>query len=143
MSVFLDLLNSLAGGSPTRVKGVRRHPRGAANVHRNGVRRVRPDTTPLMQRRGWKRRGNTWTGHYVSSYGTFGGKLERRGDVFEVLIKNPPDVVANHKRFICFHRRSGGWWSVHLHDQPTDGDPNAVVAYIERLLAEAYALARK
>lgn len=122
------------------VKGVTVHTvTSPSNVVRHDVRHVRPDTTPLIEQRGWRRRGNIWSGHYATRFGTWPGRIEKRGDVFHVLIKRPPDEVRYSGRFQCFARVKGKWWSIHLHDNPVDGDPSAVVAYVERLLHQSFA----
>ncbi len=116
------------------VRGVHRHPSITCKVVRHNVKHVRPNTTPLIEQRGWKHQRNRWTGHYATKFGTWPGRIEKRGDIFQVYIHRPPAEVRNSGRFQCFSKRSGGWWNIHLHDNPCDGDPSAVVAYVERLL---------
>lgn len=99
------------------------------------VTRIEPDTTPLIDQRGWKKNRNTWSGPYATKYGTWHGRIERRGDVFDVLINKPPPEVQEHsKRFQCFSKQERGWWKIHLHTNPVDGDPSAIIDYVERLL---------
>ena len=90
---------------------------------------VRRATKTLMQQRGWK---NTWagyTGHYAASgYGTWPGKIEQAGGgALRVFIRNPPTVLQRHPKWGCFHKHDdSGWYRIHLHTNPVDGDPNAV-----------------
>lgn len=121
---------------PSTVRGVHLHASASTNVTVNGVRRVGPDTTPLIEKRGWKRNGNTWRGSFVTTVGTWPGRIERRGDILEVFIRQPPNAITSHPKWQCFHKRPNGWWWVHLHTQPHDQDPSAVIAYMERMLAE-------
>lgn len=114
-----------------------------ANVVRHDVRHVRPDNTSLLKKRGWKQYGNTWIGHYATVKGTWPGRIERRGDIFVVLIKNPPPEVEHSGRIQCFSEHGGGWWDVHLHTNPVDGDVNAIVDYVERLLHRAFRNAKR
>ena len=133
------LINSDQPSQPRTTKRVTVHSVTApANVVRHDVKHVRPDTTPLIEKRGWKRRDNIWTGDFATRYGTWPGRIERRGDIFNVLIKHPPPVVEHSGRIQCFADQGGGWWSIHLHDNPVDGDPNAVVDYVERLLHRSF-----
>ncbi|MCH9808442.1 MAG: hypothetical protein K0U74_11970 [Alphaproteobacteria bacterium] len=120
-----------------RVKGVRVHDQMPTNVVRNGIRRVKRDTTPLVELRGWSKSSNTWKGHYATHVGTWPGQIEQRGDVFRVLIHNPPEQVRGHAKFGCFHKRKNGWWSIHLHTNPIDRDVSAVIGFVERILAES------
>ena len=94
-SDFLQFWKALTGGinsDPAHrqrsvVKGVTVHTvTSPSNVIRHDVKHVRPDTTPLIEQRGWRRRGNTWAGSYATRYGTWPGRIERRGDIFHVFI---------------------------------------------------------
>lgn len=128
---FRDWWRAVTTPKPARVV---RHPPPLP-----GRRIVHPDTTPLLQQRGWSKRGNTWHGHYATPYGTYPGRIEKRGHRLRPYIKNPPPQIQDHRKWACFHRERGGWWWVHLHTNPRDGDYNAVLAYIERILIEALA----
>ncbi len=136
-----------APGVTTKTKGVLRHaPSPPPNVVRDGVRHVKRDTTPLVVQRGWTRRGNIWSGFYATKFGTWQGEIERRGDIFEPRIKSPPTAMQAHPKWQCFHKRTGGWWAIHLHTNPVGADDAAVsstIAYVERLLHEAITTARK
>lgn len=156
-----DVAEALGGSSVTRrVPGVERQvllPRNPSAptrvtkhqqtspriVARNGTKFVPRDTTPLIEKRGWKKRGNCWRGHYASRQGTYEGAIERRGDIFHVQIKRPPAEVQLHTKWVCFHRASNGWWSIHLHHNPRDHDPSSIVAYVERVLAESFTNAKR
>lgn len=99
---------------------------------------VMRNTTPLSVKRGWKKSRNTWTGSYATFKGTWKGRIERRGDVIDVFIKQPPPEVRGHKRFICFHKHKAGWWKIHLHTQPVNAnDFDSVIAYVEQLLTQS------
>jgi len=103
------------------------------------------DRTSLLQRRGWTSTGHdSFTGHFATNHGTWPGRIERAGDVFRVLIHDPPtEVVAKHAKWACFSKQHGGWWNINIRTNPIDRDPNAVCFYVEQLLAEAFALAGK
>lgn len=137
MGIFSRLISVPDPTKPRPAKGVVRHPSPSKKVVRNNVRHVRRDSTPLAQQRGWKRSGNTWNGSYATSFGTWDGKIEKRGDIFDVFIKKPPTQVQNHSKWACFSRRKYGWWLIHLHNNPADGDVSAIILYVERLLTEA------
>ncbi|MGH1419405.1 MAG: hypothetical protein ACRBCJ_11160 [Hyphomicrobiaceae bacterium] len=137
MGFFSFLFSQPAQSQPRPVKGVVRHNSPSPKVVRNGVRHVRRDTTPLFQQRGWKQSGNKWRGSYSTSFGTWDGKIEKHGDVFDVMIKKPPAQIQNHSKWQCFSKRKNGWFNIHLHDNPVDGDVSAVILYVERMLTEA------
>lgn len=124
----------------TTVRGVHLHAPVPKNITINGVRRVGPSTTLLAVTRGWQRRGDTWYGSYITKVGTWDGKIEKRGDVFEPFIRNIPTAIRSHPKFVCFHQKPREWFWVHLHEQPRDQDVtanvSAIIAYMERLLAE-------
>ena len=100
---------------------------------------VARDNTSLMQRRGWKSNGGRkFTGDYATKFGTFPGEIRNSFSEWQVFIKNPPrSLVSKHPKACCMHARDGGWYLLHLHQEPCDNDPNAIVAYVERLLTEA------
>jgi hypothetical protein len=101
---------------------------------------VRRITTTLLEQRGWQKRWGAWTGPYATRFGTWPGKIEQAGGgALRVFIHKPPACLQSHSRWPCFHRHGrNGWWSVNLHHQPTDGDPNAVIRYIEQIISEAF-----
>jgi len=103
------------------------------------------DRTSLLQKRGWTSTSrNSFTGHFATKHGTWPGRIERAGDVFRVLIHDPPtEVVAKHPKWSCFSKQHDGWWNINIRTQPIDRDPNAVCFYVEQLLAEAFALVGK
>lgn len=145
MSFFRILKAAATGnsGAVTTTEGGRCPPSGTPQPKivrpAKSVKQITPDTTPLLKKRGWKKSllNDEWSGHYVTSKGTFPGRIERRGDAFYPYIKNPPKQVTRHHKYQCFHKRAGGWWWVHLHTQPKNNDPSAVLTYMERLLTEA------
>ena len=101
------------------------------------------DTTPIWVLRGWKRSDRTYTGPYATKYGTWHGSIRATPDNMSVLIYNPPDVLCRHPAWHCFHPRSDKWWAVHLAQPPINGDVNAVILYVERLIVESYRIAGK
>ena len=120
------------------VKGVVRHPRRHAQVTGRNVRVVGPKTTSLLEQRGWTKRGSSWRGSYVTPVGTWSGRIEKRGDIFLPFIYKPPRAVMNHRKFICFHKRSRGWFWIHLQNQPDYGeDPSGIILCVERILTQA------
>lgn len=137
MGTIRVVIDHLLKPQPRPTKGVVRHPSPSSKVVRNDVRHVRRNTTPVAEQRGWKRSRNTWHGSYATSFGTWDGKIEKRGDVFNVLIKRPPTQIQNHPKWQCFSKRQRGWFDIHLHDNPVDGDVSAIIIYVERLLTEA------
>lgn len=134
----MNLFQQLFGGAPSKVV---RHPnpkvvRHNRQGHSSG-KLVTRDSTPLAVRRGWRQRGQSWTGSYATLAGTFPGSIERRGDRFVVHIKNPPDDMRSHPKWACFSRRSKGWWNINMNTNPVDKDVSAIILYVERILAEA------
>ena len=115
---------------------------------RSKVRRIVPsyhgntvklDTTPLSRQRGWVQKNNRYSGYYVTKYGTWFGGIEQRGDRFRVYIENPPMTeLRRHSRWPCFHRMQHDWWEISLHTGPKDGDVNAIIRYVERLIHESF-----
>jgi hypothetical protein len=97
-------------------------------------------TATLMERRGWKKGWGAWAGPYATSYGTWSGKIEDAGGrALRVFIRNPPACLQAHAKWGCFHSHDdNGWWRIHLHHQPVDGDPNAVIRYVEQLIVESF-----
>lgn len=138
MGFFSFLFSLPTQSQPRPVKGVVRHSSPSSKVVRNGIRHVHRDTTPLVKQRGWKRWGGKWHGSYATSFGTWDGKIEQRGDTFDVLIKKPPPQIRKHKKWECFSKRRYGWFNVHLHHNPVDNDVSAVILYVERILTEAH-----
>ena len=105
---------------------------------------VKRDATSLLQQRGWRQTRNLYSGPYATAYGVWLGLIEHAGDCFRVLIKNPPvDIVKAHPKWTCFSRDQHGWWRVDLAVNPVDGDVNAVIHYVERLLTESFKRAGK
>ncbi len=124
---------------PATASRVHKHPTTPPpNVIRCGVRHVRRDTTPLVTQRGWRQNKNTWRGSYATKFGTWPGRIQKRGDIFYVTIRKPPPEMQAHRKWICFSKvSSSGWYSIHLHDNPINSDVSAVILYVERLLTEA------
>ena len=140
MSISRALRNAIFGAPPPPPKVRRvRPPRPT-----RGVKLVKPSRKSLIAERGWRRSFNTWQGHYANKYGTWPGRIQKRGDIFEVFIKRPPPEVQNYSgRFQCFSKRSGGWWNIHLHRNPASGDPSDVLRYVEQLLHRSITRARR
>ena len=84
-----------------------------------GVKLIKPNQKPIIVQRGWRRTGfNTWKGHYATKYGTWPGRIEKRGDIFDVYIKKPPPEVRRYSgRFQCFLKTQ--WWLVE-HSSPQE-----------------------
>jgi hypothetical protein len=98
-------------------------------------------TATLMQQRGWGRARfcSGWAGPYATRYGTWPGTIEKAGDTFRIFIQNPPADMQHHPKWPCFHKHDeSGWWRIHLHTNPADGDPNAVIRYVEQILTECF-----
>ena len=98
-------------------------------------------TASLMDQRGWKKTSAGWTGPYATRHhGTWLGNIEKAGGTLRVFIHNPPPSMRAHPKWACFHNHVGGWWRIHLHTNPVDGDPNAVIRYVEQILTESFKL---
>jgi hypothetical protein len=96
-------------------------------------------TTTLMEQRGWKQvEPGVFAGPYATRHGTWDGEIERAADTLRVFIYDPPARMRRHPKWPCFHSADGGWYRIHLHTNPVDGDPNAVVRYVEQLITESY-----
>jgi hypothetical protein len=108
----------------------RRPVRGGSALDRN------PHGAPGLEKKGW----GAWSGPYATSYGTWPGKIEDAGGrTLRVFIHNPPACLQSHPKWGCFHNHdANGWWRIHLHHQPIDGDPNAVIRYVEQLIVESF-----
>lgn len=104
---------------------------------------VARQSTSLLNERGWKQLGDSYSGPYaLKKRGTWQGRIEKRGDIFTPLIKNPPEVVRLHPKFHCFHQTDDrGWWRIHLQRQPADAHPASVIAYVEQILEASFRLA--
>lgn len=139
---LVKVIRGLLGDSsqePNRpeVNGVTVNTVTPAKVKRLDVKVVLPDDTPALEQRGWRKRDNTWHGHYVlKQVGTFEGRIEKRGDIYYPFIRRPPQQIKNSPKFSCLHPQEKGWWWIHLHENSTD-DPGSIVLYIERLLHQA------
>lgn len=101
---------------------------------------IAPSNLSVLEQRGWRRSGNTYSGPYATPYGTWHGHLEDAGGYFRCYIHKPPiHALAYHPKLPCFSDAgSGGWWRVNLAMSPIDGDPNAIVLHVERFLTEAH-----
>jgi hypothetical protein len=133
-SVVRGFLGALIGASSTPKVARVATPHGA--VVRN--------TESIMQQRGWQAHGKGFSGPYATPLGTWAGHIVKEADRFRVYIKNPPmHLIEKHPTRACFHDGKGGWWSIHLHTEPVDGDINSVIAYIERVLREAATMSRR
>ena len=105
---------------------------------------VKRSTATLMDQRGWTalRDRAGWAGPYATPQGTWPGTIEKVGGTdLRVFIKNPPETLRRHHKWACFHQHgSDGWYTVHLATNPIDGDPNAVIHYLEALIVAAHKL---
>lgn len=115
-----------------------------APVARGSAGMVERDNTPLWLARGWRRSGETYTGPYaVKGLGTWPGSIQRRGDTFLVLIHDPPQEMRRHPKWGCVHPHSGGWQYIHLAVPPADRDVSSVIYFVEKMLADSFAIAGK
>jgi len=81
---------------------------------------------------------NGWAGPYATRDGTWPGNIQQAGDTLRIFVKNPPSAMQQHPKWPCFHKHdNSGWWRIHLHTYPVDGDPNAIIRYVEQILTEA------
>jgi hypothetical protein len=102
---------------------------------------VRPDNTPLHQKRGWIRRSNIYQGYFRTRYGAWRGEIERHGDKFKVFIYSPPrEQLSKHSRWQCFHQEGRDKWRIHLAVNPKDGDVGAIVFFVEKLVIDSFRL---
>ena len=98
-------------------------------------------TATLMDQRGWTKTWRAWNGPFATRYGTWPGRVEDAGGTLRVFIRNPPTGMQHHPKWPCFHKHDErGWWRIHLHTSPVDGDPNAVIRYVEQILTESFKL---
>lgn len=106
---------------------------------------IRPNDISLLQQRGWRRRGNQYTGPFATPFGTWHGRVEAAGDILRCYIKDPPvSVVSGHHKWPCFSRDGpDGWFRIHLTVSPCDRDVSAVILYVERVMIESYRRAGK
>jgi hypothetical protein len=102
---------------------------------------VQPDNTPLLQKRGWSVKGNTYRGYYRTRFGAWAGTIVRQGDIFKVLIENPPmEQIKKHTRNACFHHEKNGTWRINLAVNPKDQDVSAIIYYVEKVINESFML---
>lgn len=117
--------------------------RSKSNVTRIAAPRgaVARSTATLMEQRGWKQTNVGWAGPFATRYGTWPGSFEKAGDTVRIFIRNPPTVLRKHPKWPCFHQHGdGGWYRIHLHTNPIDGDANAVIRYVEQIITESFKL---
>ena len=102
---------------------------------------VQPDNTPLYLKRGWSKKGNVYQGYYRTVYGARKGRIERRGDKYNVFIFKPPiKQLRNHSRWACFYQESGDKWRINLAVNPKDRDIGAIILYVEKVIIESFCL---
>ena len=103
------------------------------------TRAVKPDNTPLYLKRGWTTNRNKYQGYYRTIYGAWRGEIIRRGDKFNVFIFKPPkEQIKKHSRWPCFHKVKNDKWRIDLAKNPKDGDPSAIIFYVERIVIESF-----
>ncbi len=96
---------------------------------------VKPINTSFYIQRGWIHSGNGYYGYFKSRYGAWAGEIVRRGDIYEVFIIDPPvNQLKNHHHWMCFHESDGNKYSIHLIEQPVNGDVGAIILFVERLI---------
>jgi hypothetical protein len=92
---------------------------------------------PYWQERGWKRRGQTYEGRYVTPFGAFTGSISQQSSTdIQFYIQHPPDCIFNSSHATCFQPRSKGWFFVHMSTRPKDVSSGIVT--IERLLTDCF-----
>jgi hypothetical protein len=106
---------------------------------RSGSRMVvQRNPLPYWKERGWQKKGDTYRGSYRTPFGQWPGRvtLSPAGRV-EVFIRNPPPVLEDHPHWICFNKRTGGWYFVHPSERVAD--VSAGILGLEKTIMEAYA----
>jgi hypothetical protein len=102
---------------------------------------IRPDNTPLYIKRGWTLKGNTYRGYYRTRFGAWAGTIVRQGDLFKVLIQDPPmEKIQKHSRRGCFSQEKGNTWRINLAVNPKDRDVSAIIYYVEKVINESFML---
>jgi hypothetical protein len=117
--------------------------RAKSNVTRIATPRgtVVRSSSPLMQQRGWQQTRTGAEGPFATRYGTWPGRIENAGDTLRVSMRDPPPSLRNHPKWPCFHKHgNAGWYRIHLATNPVDGDPNAVIRYVEQIITESFKL---
>ena len=95
---------------------------------------------PITEQRGWRLKSGAWSGSYATRHGTWHGHIQRAGSEQRVLIYDPPAELRRHHKWVCFHADANGWFRIHLHRPPIDGDPSSIILYVERLIEESFKL---
>jgi hypothetical protein len=102
------------------------------------------ETPSLFVKRRWTHEGNTYKGYYRTSHGACKGEIVRKGDKFQVIIKDAPKKqLSTHPHHACIDDVGKNAVSVHLNKQPKNNDVGAIVLYVETLIDESYRHYRK
>jgi len=130
----MGLFESLFSSPPPAVRKV--------TVKARSKKLVELDKRPLWVREGWKRQGSVCSGEIRGHRGSCICLIEKKGDVFRVWVRYPPRGAFNHWHAGCLRAEKNGWYTLHLAQQPRDGDVDAVIRYLNRWLSECQALDR-
>lgn len=116
-------------------------------VPKNADPRMVPfDTRPLSSKRGWQKNGRTFAGYYRTKHGAWAGEITIRGDKFDVFISDAPiEQLQRHSRWKCFYKKRNGKhldYGIHLSLNPKDGQVDAIIFYVEKILIESFEMAK-
>lgn len=104
-------------------------------------KKVKPLNRTLYEKRGWVGKGNSHKGYFRTKYGAWFGTINKRGDIFEVYIFDPPkEKLKLHRKWECFVQKNKEMYKVHLNKQPKGNDVSSIIFYIERILIESHQL---
>ena len=123
---------------PVKIVPIIRHANIIQSIPK-APKKIKPDNTPLWIKKGWIPGRNQYNGYYRTQYGAYRGQIVRRGDIFQVYIYNPPvNPLKKHEKWVCFQKRKGGKYIIHLRHNPKDRDPGSIIDYVERLIIESH-----
>ncbi len=128
---------------PAKAVPMPRGGRGVGKVSSNKFEGAVPiNETPLIEKQRWQKKRNTLSGYYRTKFGAWRGEIIRRGDRFRVYIWLDPAIpnIERHNCWVCFHRESGKKYEINLALNPADGDPSAIVFYVQKLIGECFAM---
>lgn len=92
--------------------------------------------TPLWQRLGWTRDGNSYQGIYRFRHdGKWPGLIIKKWSGFDVFIWMPPAALQNHSHWACFNHVGKNKYKVHFIHHITE--VSQAIINVQRLLAEA------
>lgn len=115
--------------------GVTRIPEPSLTLPQNIIR-VKPDSRPVWQRKGWKRNGDSYDGFYRIESGSWLGRaVERWKGHVDFFILNPPPRVLYGPHRACFKGYNNGLFWIHLY--PSPADVASGIMAVERVLQES------